>query len=68
VCHLGVANYLSFTQLDVVLAPEMQLQEAHDIGESLQRELEAQEFVERAFVHLDTEYNHRADDEHLPVW
>ncbi len=36
----------------------MSLQEAHDVGCSLQRKLENVEIVERAFVHLDYESKH----------
>ena len=52
-------------EVDIVLPEGMPLKEAHDIGESLQKELEDMENVERAFVHLDYEYGHRAEDEHI---
>ncbi|RYY34298.1 hypothetical protein EON62_03435, partial [archaeon] len=48
----------------MVLPPNMPLHKAHDIGESLQKAIETQDYVERAFVHLDTESEHRAVDEH----
>jgi cation diffusion facilitator family transporter len=51
-------------EVDIVLPPDMPLQEAHDIGESLQKEIEGLDDIERAFVHLDYECEHRADDEH----
>lgn len=51
-------------ELDIVLPEEMPLREAHEIGESLQLELEKLEFVERAFVHLDYEWSHKPADEH----
>jgi cation diffusion facilitator family transporter len=51
-------------ELDIVLSPDMPLREAHDIGESLQRRIEELGDVERAFVHLDYEFQHRAHDEH----
>jgi len=51
-------------ELDIVLPKVMTLEMAHDIGEGLQHVLERQDFVERAFVHLDTEFEHRSSDEH----
>jgi hypothetical protein len=35
--------------------------EAHDIGESLQHKLEEDEQVERCFVHLDFECEHKPE-------
>ena len=55
-------NYL--VEVDIQLAPDMQLQEAHDIGESLQQKLESLDEVERAFVHLDFETLHSPTIEH----
>lgn len=46
----------------------MTLKEAHDIGEPLQQKLESLPEVERAFVHLDYEFEHRPSDEHKQVW
>jgi len=40
------------------------LREAHNIGESLQRKIERLPDIERAFVHLDFEFDHRHHDEH----
>jgi len=51
-------------EVDIVLPKEMTLGETHDLGESLQQKLEAVEGVERAFVHIDYEFQHRAQDEH----
>lgn len=48
----------------IVLPPNITLQEAHDIGEPLQQKLENFSFVERAFVHIDYECEHRPEDEH----
>jgi len=59
-------NYL--VEVDVQLSPDMPLQHAHDIGESLQQKLESLDEVERAFVHLDFETLHSPSIEHkLPV-
>ncbi|KAF3328929.1 metal tolerance protein 7 isoform X1 [Carex littledalei] len=50
-----------FVEVDIVLPSEMPLNQAHDIGESLQEKLEQLPEVERAFVHLDFEYTHRPE-------
>lgn len=55
-------NYL--VEVDVQLSPDMALQQAHDIGESLQQKLESLDEVERAFVHLDFETIHSPSTEH----
>ena len=46
------------------LVPAQLLQEAHDIGESLQKKVESLDEVERAFVHLDFETSHDPTSEH----
>ncbi|KAF2295972.1 hypothetical protein GH714_035491 [Hevea brasiliensis] len=53
-----------FVEVDIVLPANMPLEEAHDIGESLQEKLELLPEIERAFVHLDYEYTHKP--EHAP--
>ncbi|KAJ4848157.1 Metal tolerance protein 11 [Turnera subulata] len=50
-----------FVEVDIVLPASMPLQEAHDIGESLQEKLELLPEIERAFVHLDYEYLHKPE-------
>ncbi|KAF2321287.1 hypothetical protein P3X46_025476 [Hevea brasiliensis] len=50
-----------FVEVDIVLPASMPLQEAHDIGESLQVKLELLPEIERAFVHLDYEYTHKPE-------
>ncbi|XP_022859087.1 metal tolerance protein 11 isoform X2 [Olea europaea var. sylvestris] len=50
-----------FVEVDIVLPADMPLQEAHDIGESLQEKLEFLPEIERAFVHLDYEYSHKPE-------
>ncbi|CAN6448241.1 unnamed protein product [Victoria cruziana] len=50
-----------FVEVDIVLAADMPLQEAHDIGEALQVKLEQLPDIERAFVHLDYEYTHKPE-------
>ena len=62
-----VGNRLQ-VEIDVVMPKTMLLIEAHDIGESLQRSVEELEFVERTFVHLDTDWLHSRDEEHVNVY
>ena len=62
--HFGT-NFL--VELDIVLPEDMNLKDAHDIGESLQQKLEKFPEVERAFVHLDYEYEHNPNIEHKVV-
>jgi len=50
-----------FAEVDLVLPGEMTLRDAHDIGESLQEKIESLPEIERAFVHLDYETNHRPE-------
>lgn len=50
-----------FVEVDIVLPPTMSLAEAHDIGEALQTKLEVLNEVDRAFVHLDYEYEHKPE-------
>ncbi|KAJ3699180.1 hypothetical protein LUZ61_002885 [Rhynchospora tenuis] len=52
---------LYFVEVDIILAEEMPLKEAHAIGESLQVKLEKLPEVERAFVHVDVEYEHKPE-------
>ena len=63
--HIGAKV---IAEVDIVLPATMPLPEAHDIGESLQRSIEALPFVERAYVHIDTESAHTSADEHLVPW
>jgi len=55
-----------YVEVDIVLDPEMTLREAHDIGESLQVKLEGLPSVERAFVHLDYETDHKPEHQAHP--
>jgi len=63
--HLG---YKFVCELDIVLNPEMPLKIAHDIGESLQNKLEAIDCIERAFVHLDYEFEHKPEHSRINVF
>lgn len=51
-------------EVHIVLDENMRLKEAHDIAESLQNAIESLPDVERAFVHVDYEFEHKAIDEH----
>lgn len=59
--HVGLGLYV---EVDIVLAEDMPLHQAHDIGESLQVRIEKLEGVERCFVHIDTEARHSPSIEH----
>ena len=59
--HFG-CNIL--VEAHIVLPPHMNLKDAHDIGESLQNKLESFSDVERAFVHIDYDYEHHPSMEH----
>lgn len=50
-------------ELEVVMPQNTLLKESHDAGMELQYEIEAQEDVERCFVHID--YETRDYDEHV---
>lgn len=52
-------------EMHIVLSRDMRLEEAHDIGETLQLKLESLKEVERAFVHLDFETGHTPSSEHI---
>ena len=47
--------------VDIVLPEELLLRMAHDVGESLEIKIEDFEDVERAFVHLDYEWEHKPE-------
>lgn len=48
-------------QVDIELPEELPLKEAHVIGETLQNKIEKLTEVERAFVHLDFECDHKPE-------
>ena len=47
----------------MVMPPETRLFDSHDLGMSLQYEIESRQMVERCFVHID--YKERDYDEHV---
>lgn len=59
--HFG---YNILVEAHIVLPSDMNLCEAHDIGESLQNKLESYSEVERAFVHIDYDFEHHPSMEH----
>lgn len=59
--HFG---YNILVEAHIVLPSDMNLCEAHDIGESLQNKLECYSEVERAFVHIDYDFEHHPSMEH----
>ena len=48
-------------EVDIQLPEDMPLRETHDIGESLQNKIERLPEVERAFVHIDYEVEHKPE-------
>ncbi|KAG2378652.1 hypothetical protein C9374_008291 [Naegleria lovaniensis] len=52
-------------EIDIVLPEDTPLKESHDVGESLQKKIESLPDVERCYVHMDYEYDHRKDYEHV---
>ncbi|KAJ8759978.1 hypothetical protein K2173_010834 [Erythroxylum novogranatense] len=52
---------LYFVEVDIELPEELPLKEAHTIGETLQIKIEKLPEVERAFVHLDFECEHKPE-------
>jgi cation diffusion facilitator family transporter len=56
--HVGMNH---FVEVHIVLPGDMPLAIAHDIGESMEGRIERIEGVERAFVHLDVDANHKPE-------
>lgn len=52
---------LYFVEVDIELPEELPLKDAHAIGETLQEKIEKLPEVERAFVHLDFECEHKPE-------
>ncbi|KAJ8568401.1 hypothetical protein K7X08_027934 [Anisodus acutangulus] len=50
-----------FVEVDIVLPEDMFLNQAHNIGETLQEKLEQLVEVERAFVHIDFDITHKLE-------
>jgi divalent metal cation (Fe/Co/Zn/Cd) transporter len=54
-----------YVELDIVMDTDTPLNIAHDIAEELQLTIEQMPEVERCYVHIDHEYDHKHKDEHL---
>eukprot|EP01018_Ginkgo_biloba_P005138 Gb_04271 [translate_table: standard] len=52
---------LYFVEVDIELPEDLPLKQAHTIGETLQNKIENLPEVERAFVHLDFECDHKPE-------
>ncbi|WWC91730.1 uncharacterized protein L201_006677 [Kwoniella dendrophila CBS 6074] len=50
-----------FVEIDIVLPPEMLLWKAHDIAQDLQDGIEKLKQVDRCFVHVDHEVDHKPE-------
>jgi divalent metal cation (Fe/Co/Zn/Cd) transporter len=48
-----------FVEIDIVMDGDMPLWRAHDISQSLQDQIEALPDVDRCFVHVDHEVDHK---------
>jgi len=52
-------------EVDIVLPEDMPLKQTHDIGEALEIKIENLDVVERAFVHIDYEWEHQAEHKRI---
>ncbi|BFG38295.1 hypothetical protein CerSpe_245690 [Prunus speciosa] len=59
--HAYTFGVLYFVEVDIELPEDLPLKEAHAIGELLQIKIEELPEVERAFVHLDYECDHKPE-------
>nr|XP_019010359.1 cation diffusion facilitator 1 [Kwoniella pini CBS 10737]OCF49140.1 cation diffusion facilitator 1 [Kwoniella pini CBS 10737] len=50
-----------FVEIDIVLPPNMLLYKAHDIAQELQDQIEKLKQVDRCFVHVDHEVDHKPE-------
>ena len=55
-----------FVEIHIVMDPQTPLRDSHDVGETLERQIEHffSTEVERAFVHMDYEWSHSPSSEH----
>ncbi|GME49257.1 Cation efflux protein [Neofusicoccum parvum] len=67
-CRAYHAGERLYVEVDIVMDPEIQLRDSHDVGQTLQRKLEGLADVERAFVHVDYEHEHSIHEEHKPLY
>jgi cation diffusion facilitator family transporter len=57
--HFGTTGFL--VEVDIVLPENMTVRTSHDIGQTLQDKLERMDKVDRAFVHIDYESEHKPE-------
>jgi divalent metal cation (Fe/Co/Zn/Cd) transporter len=62
--HYG-SNFL--VEVEIILPENMTVKESHDLSESLLHKLERLPEVDRAFVHIDYEWNHDPHADHKEV-
>jgi len=60
-CRVYHSGPRYFVEVDIVLPPEMPLWKAHDISQDLQDQIEALPDVDRCFVHVDHEVDHKPE-------
>lgn len=56
-----------FVEIHIVMDPQTPLRDSHDVGETLEHQIEKYFYteVERVFVHLDYEWSHSPSSEHF---
>jgi cation diffusion facilitator family transporter len=62
--HYG-SNFL--VEVEIILPENMTVKESHDLSESLLHKLERLPEVDRAFVHIDYEWDHNPHEDHKEV-
>ncbi|CAI7598394.1 unnamed protein product [Penicillium bialowiezense] len=67
-CRAYHSGQQLYVEVDIVMDPETKLRESHDVSQALQRKLEGLADVERAFVHVDYDYEHDINEEHRPLY
>ncbi|KAJ5363205.1 Cation efflux protein [Penicillium brevicompactum] len=67
-CRAYHSGQQLYVEVDIVMDPETKLRESHDVSQELQRKLEGLADVERAFVHVDYDYEHDVNEEHRPLY
>lgn len=60
-CRVYHSGPRYFVEVDIVLDPEMPLWRAHDIAQELQDQIEALPDVDRCFIHVDHEVDHKPE-------
>ena len=58
-CRVYHAGPRYIVEVDIVLDPEMPMWRAHDISQDLQDQIEALPDVDRCFIHVDHESDHK---------